>query len=54
MREIGSRVNRRRSLEMKELFEEEEDDDDEEISGVLCIDFMVNFKRINLILRFNL
>lgn len=40
-RETGSRVNRRRSLETKELLEEEEDD---EISGARCIDFMANLK----------
>lgn len=53
-RETGSRVNRRRSLETKELLEEEEDDDEEEISGALCIDFMANLRRANLILRSNL
>lgn len=53
-RETGSRVNRRRSLETKELLEEEEDDDEEEISGALCIDFMANLRRTNLILRSNL
>lgn len=41
-RETGRRVNRRRSLETKELLEEEEEE--EEIRGARCIDFMVNLR----------
>lgn len=53
-RETGSKVRRRRSLEIKEwLGEEEEEDEEAEISGALwwCIDFMANLKKNKLIRR---